>query len=442
MASRADEDAAIDAAAQVGAALLDADLAYLSDGNTYNLDSACRTFAAYRAMGLSVEHSRLFTSYTYFELEQDDWQRIIEQAKKVTDPWSWLRANAGRDRANLLHRLLLRYEGTGFGGDTPATVDLSGPAKDPPWVIEGDAALGRITVLSGDQSSAKTATLVARMRAVVRGENYLDRPTRRGRVLYVTGEEPAEQIADEKLKPLGLTNDDMQSIDLYGQGDFPPIGTDEGNGWLRATVEVGDYVLIIIDTTSSAISGVNGNDNDNVNDLFTYVLEPIVKRAGAAMTLSHHETKSGSRGSSTAAMGARAWTNRASYHLTSAAIGRYAETPTGDGEAVATVKKFVERRPKMRGGGEDVPFVFELRGEKARPNGATTRLRVTTKQSELTDPERLAAACPATRKALAAVLGKKSGDRGFRGVLEEAIEGGLIRKDDESGLYVAGEGTE
>lgn len=442
MPSQSDADSLWDAVGDVNSYLAPGRLV---DDDAPNEVTAAYLYAAGRNMGLSAKHAQMLCDFDV-HIPEDRWGAIRAKAEKITDPWTWLSANmeGGNEHVTRLKSILSRYERSGAAESKPAEFDLSGAPKPPLWVIEGDAAQKRATAVSGDQSASKTTMLLRRALAVARGEEFMGRPTKKGRVLFVSGEEDLEQIQEEKLKPLGFTDADLHQIDLYTRGSFPLIGTEDGNRWLIDTAEAADYVLVCVDTTSSAVGGIDGNNNDQVNGLFGDVLEPLLDRTGAALMFDHHERKSGGSGDrSTAAMGARAWTNRPSFHLTLATVGKYREQATGEGERVATARKFVERRPKVRGGAVDEPFVYELVGEKDRPNGATLRLEPTLPQTTLTDAERIVAACDGdtTRKGLAEALGWNTSGTRFGNALEAAIDQRLIRKV-ERGVYAPGGATE
>jgi hypothetical protein len=446
--STAADDAALgDAAQELAWALPDEGepgSLYESDGSTINVETVAYIYAAARRDGLSEKHASWLCGYAGAEgLKEDRWKIIRAKAATITDPWGWLDAHTGDENVVKVKSLLGRYEGA-VAEFKPATIDLSGAPKPPLWVIEGDAACKRATAISGDQSASKTTLLLRRALAVARGEEFMGRATKRGRVLIVTGEEDLEQIQEEKLKPLDFAAADLGQIDLYTRGTFPLIGTEEGDRWLIDTAEAGGYVLVCVDTTSSAVGGIDGNSNDQVNALFTGTLEPLLDRTGAALIFNHHERKSGGTGDrSTAAMGARAWTNRPSFHLTLATVGKYAEKATGKGDHVATARKFVERRPKVRGGAEDEPFVYELVGEKDRPNGATLRLEPALPHTTFTDAELLVVACDGekSRKGLAEALGWNATGTRFDKALSEALDQKLVRKV-ERGVYAPGEATE
>ncbi len=444
MSTPADEDAFYDAAADLGNELSDAELLFEADGNTRNSETLAYLYAAARNMGLSAKHAQWMTTAAADEVPKDQWSTIRAKAETITNPWGWLNSHTGSETAALLKRILRRYEGTGVAESKTANFDLDdGPPKEPNWIVRGQIASGRCTIASADQSASKTTWAVAVMQAVVRGGQVLDREAKPGRVLYVTNEEDREQFIEEKLKPMGFTNADLDRMEIHTRGTFPLLGTDEGDDWIVATVEAGDFDLVVLDTTSSVVS-VDSNSNDAVNALFTTVLDPLLDRTGAGLLYLHHERKSGGAGDrSQAARGARAWSDRANYHVTFATASKYTETPTGEGEHVATARKFVQRRAKVRGGGVDAPLRYELRGEKDRPDGATLRLAVELPQVEYTDAEQLAAACngDTTRKGLAEALGWNPTGTRFDKALEAALDQKLLRKV-ERGVYAPGEATE
>lgn len=411
-----------------------------------DIEIAAYIYAAARGMNLSPKSAQIVCKELGYgeDAGKDFWARVADASKQPDrDPWNWLREHVDDPDHVQRLKIALRDFPTDDPEPEPTAIDLSNPAREPNWIIRGQIAAKRCTMASADQSASKTTWAVAVMRAVIRGEQVLGREAKRGRVLYLTNEEDAEQFADEKLKPLGFSNDDREGMEIYTRGTFPLLGTDAGNAWIMATVEAGDFDLIVLDTTSSIVS-TDSNNPDAVNALFTDIFDPLLDRTGAALLYLHHERKSGGSGDrSQAARGARAWSDRANFHVTFATVSKYTETPTGNGEHVATARKFVQRRAKVRGGGVDDPLRYELRGEKNRPDGATLALALELPKVEYTDAEQIAAACDGetTRKALAEATGwNATGDR-FTNALDAALDEKLIRRI-ERGVYAPGEATE
>jgi AAA domain-containing protein len=439
MTTPADEGAFYDAAGEVGAALSDREVLYAEDGNSANAETAAYVYAAGRHMGLSHTHARWLTTSTGVEdISDDEWSAIIASAERISDPWGWLDAHTGAYSARL-KSILRRYEGTGVAETEVSDVDFDAPPQPPDWVVPGIAARGRRTLLSAAHSGSKTSLIAGIVKAAVSGEDFLGQPVNAERILIYSGEESADQLAAEKLAPMGVRNEHKPAIRIVGRGGFARLGTPEGDAAFIAQVEAFRPDLVVLDTSGTVIA-VNPLDNEAVTEVYERTLNPVCDRVGAALLFTHHHRKGGASGNQReAALGAVQWENQADFVVTIRCVKPYAETPTGDGH-VQTNSTFVMRWPKGRGGLVDAPFPYEIHGEKdaPAPKGATLSLELRLPTAELTDAEQIAAVVEGetARKAIAEALpwgGDGTGTK-FRDALKAAEDEQLIFKVSK-GIY-------
>lgn len=439
MTTPADEGAFYDAAGEVGAALSDREVLYAEDGNSANAETAAYVYAAGRHMGLSHVHARWLTTSTGVEdISDDEWSAIIARAESIADPWAWLDAHTGAYSARL-KAILRRYEGTGVAETEVSDVDFDAPPQPPDWVVPGIAARGRRTLLSAAHSGSKTSLIAGIVKAAVSGEDFLGQPVNAERILIYSGEESADQLAAEKLAPMGVRNEHKPAVRIIGRGGFTRLGTPEGDAAFIAQVEDFRPDLVVLDTTGTVIE-VNPLDNPAVTEVYERTLNPVCDRVGAALLITHHMRKGGASGNQReAALGAVQWENQSDFVVTIKCVKGYAETPL-DGGRVQTKSTFVMRWPKGRGGLIDAPFAYELHGEKdaPAPEGATLRLELRLPETELTDAEQVAAVVEGEtpRKAIADALpwgGDGTGTK-FRDALKAAEDEQLIFKVSK-GIY-------
>jgi hypothetical protein len=408
----------------------------VSDGERHEF--AVRLFAAVRSMG----HPASQAEQVLWGVGIEDYElaRIERAAEEISgDPWHWLRERSRDGSVDVLRNVL--RDNRPAGSVEPTALNLDAAPAPPDWIVEGLLAKRKRLMISGDQSTSKSTMVAAIIAAGLNGGTFLGRPVNARRFLLIDGEQDAEQII-EKWRPLGVRPEHLENVRVYGRGSGAKLlGTPEGNAWIAEVVESFRPDVIFLDTTGSTTS-VKGLDNDAVAMLYRETLNPLIDRTGAALAYTHHERKSGGSGDrSDAALGARQWSNQADYHATLATAGRYTERPL-EGEAVETRRAFVMRRPKVRGGAEDQPIRFEVRGVKDRPEGSTLNLRVTLPEREFSDAEAIAAACDGvtSRKALAEAVawgGDGTGKR-FVKALDDALDAKLIEQVGR-GRYAPGE---
>ena len=117
-----------------------------------------------------------------------------------------------------------------------------------PYLIDGLLPVGGSMLIAAAKKVGKSVTQLNLAKAVARGEPFLGRATRAGRVLYVSLDEP-QSITRARATALGITGDD--AIDWVLDRRVP----DQWVRWLRDLCTRTSYALIVIDTLAK-LTGV------------------------------------------------------------------------------------------------------------------------------------------------------------------------------------------
>jgi hypothetical protein len=157
------------------------------------------------------------------------------------------------------------------------------------------------------------------------------------RFLAVDGENNEARIV-ERWRALGIRNEHLSNVRLFGRDAGIQLGEDDSNLWFVDQVDEFQPDVVFLDTVAATTS-VAVNDNDAVVALYRSTLVPLVERLDFALVFTHHERKSGGTGDrSHAALGARQWAAQTDTHLTACALG---EVSRGTGQQ--------RRRPQPKG---------------------------------------------------------------------------------------------
>ena len=157
------------------------------------------------------------------------------------------------------------------------------------WIVKGLAAKGSITELGAKVKAGKTTLLLAMVRAILDGEQFLGLPTRRTPVVYLT-EQPEVSFRQA-----------MERANLLGRPDFLLLtfGDTGGLPWPQIVAEavaecqrVGSSLLIV--DTLSQFAGLTGDKENNAGDALE-AMGPLQSAAaqGVGSLITRHERKSG-----------------------------------------------------------------------------------------------------------------------------------------------------
>jgi hypothetical protein len=154
------------------------------------------------------------------------------------------------------------------------------------FIVEGLIARGGVTLLTAKPKFGKTVFAANLAIAVARGESFLTRKTKKGRVIYLglEGYGQRRQLR-ELMQKLHVREDD----DLFFYLAQSPRDAEE---WLRKTVSEQKPNLIVLDTFGRLLRVKDVNDYAEVVKQTDPLLE-IAQESGAAQLWLHHERKSG-----------------------------------------------------------------------------------------------------------------------------------------------------
>jgi hypothetical protein len=154
------------------------------------------------------------------------------------------------------------------------------------FIVEGLIARGGVTLLTAKPKFGKTVFAANLAIAVARGESFLTRKTKKGRVIYLglEGYGQRRQLR-ELMQKLHVREDD----DLFFYLAQSPRDAEE---WLRKTVSEQKPNLIVLDTFGRLLRVKDVNDYAEVVKRTDPLLE-IAQESGAAQLWLHHERKSG-----------------------------------------------------------------------------------------------------------------------------------------------------
>jgi RecA-family ATPase len=205
----------------------------------------------------------------------------------------------------------------------PFRFDVTLPATEPVWLVDGLMARGMITMLSGDTSAGKSFVSLALAMAVLDGgRTWLGRPvTGPGRVLIIENEMPSYDV-EGRLRGSGIRNEHWDRLAYLDKSQAVALDDGEQAAQLAEVVEAFAPDLVILDTLFSLAPGIDHNSNGAAGAFYRDVLRPLAR--STSLLLLHHENKPGEHGrgkAEYAATGARAWAHQADRHLTLAATG-------------------------------------------------------------------------------------------------------------------------
>jgi hypothetical protein len=157
------------------------------------------------------------------------------------------------------------------------------------WIARGLVAQGAITELGAKVKAGKTTLVMDMVRAILEGSRFLDQPTFKSSIVYLT-----EQ-------PLVSFRKAMERANLLGRDDFVVLLFSETRGmaWpqvgLAAVTEckrVG-AALLVVDTLSQ-FAGLTGDRENNSGDALE-AMQPLQQAAaqGIGVVMVRHERKSG-----------------------------------------------------------------------------------------------------------------------------------------------------
>lgn len=165
------------------------------------------------------------------------------------------------------------------------------------YVIKGVIALGELGLLTGESGCGKSWTAIDAALHVACGMNWHGRPTKKGGVVFVASE--AGRSIKERVQAWRRYHG-VKSADFAVYTE-PTNLLDRGNGdrllfaLNAAKANFGTLALVVIDTLSRAMPGADENRPEGMTAAIG-ACDRIRAETGAALLLTHHLGKDGSRG--------------------------------------------------------------------------------------------------------------------------------------------------
>lgn len=190
---------------------------------------------------------------------------------------------------------------------------LDDPPQPPEYIVDGLLERQGVLLLAGDSATSKSIICLDLAAAIITGRQWLGRPVKAGRVLYVDAESSPRLVID-RLRALGLRSREAERLRMFVR---QPLVLPHDGERLRELAAEHRADVVILDP-ALALMAVDANDNSGVAAMFSGVLRPLATDLDLAVVLVHHERKSaynGSRDAAHAALGAMQWRAGADTHL-------------------------------------------------------------------------------------------------------------------------------
>jgi hypothetical protein len=168
------------------------------------------------------------------------------------------------------------------------------PAKAPKtkWLVERLIPERGITMLIGAPGAFKSTFSVLLASAVSKGEEFLDRETRKRRVLYLDNENPPDVLKsrNENMNLDMEANRKLRLWSMYDERPVPKILDKKLRSIVKKSVEDGKKVLIILDHWSSFLRAGDGGETTGQTSQLLQELKCLCA-IGATILLLHHTRK-------------------------------------------------------------------------------------------------------------------------------------------------------
>jgi hypothetical protein len=156
------------------------------------------------------------------------------------------------------------------------------------FLVDGLLAKGNLAMLGGRPKSGKSWLVLQLAKAIDTGEEFLGRPTKCSRVLYITLEDGDRRVHQRMAQLKWRAN---EACVLFEIAKFDAADGDVGPGLKQLELLAAGYDLIIIDTLIACISG-KANENDNAQmGAIVNELARIAHSTNTTVLVTHHTNK-------------------------------------------------------------------------------------------------------------------------------------------------------
>jgi AAA domain/DnaB-like helicase N terminal domain len=200
----------------------------------------------------------------------------------------------GTPATNLVSMLSRLQQETATKRETPSAMTLAEffaqPATSAEWLAEGLVPEGGIVMFAGKPKAGKTSLVLDLAVCVARGEPFLGRHVKPGRVLLLELEEHPNRLR-EKLQRMGLSGEEEVFVHVGSAPVTDPLT------WLSYLIATYQPTLTVIDPVLKLLRVKDANAYSEVS-LACEPLSTIARGTGCALALVHHANKSGEGGDS------------------------------------------------------------------------------------------------------------------------------------------------
>ncbi|MCK9320096.1 AAA family ATPase [Methanoculleus sp.] len=220
--------------------------------------------------------------------------------------------------------------------------------KDNPFLLKGMIVENSVNALTSDSGKGKSLLMLKMVEAIAQGEKFLDEfETKKSKVLIVDLEMSEDDIIGRTQSIIGK---EVDGIDFHYSQGFNILNDDDFK-WLKDTVIVNGYKLVVLDTYSMAAGSKNENDNAEANLVNKRFLELTNEYDCTILFLHHHrKLQKGEIMSQSTSRGATDIIGKTASHLL---IDTKDVNVMSDGEAKKGIKIVVEQMKRRRATGFD-----------------------------------------------------------------------------------------
>ena len=155
------------------------------------------------------------------------------------------------------------------------------------FLVDGLIPAGQLVMLGGRGKAGKSWLVLQLIAAIDRGIQFLGKPTRRGRVLYLALEDGRRRM---NQRPKILKWQPSPAVDIaFKIANFDQGG--EGLGHIRQAIADKGYDLVVVDTLVKTLSAkADENSNTEMGDICNQLAD-LAHDSGAAILIVHHTSK-------------------------------------------------------------------------------------------------------------------------------------------------------